>query len=184
MIPATAASAVGSFAACVGGVPGLYDMSGNLGEWGDACAANTGENDYCQVRGGWLGVDDTGGFLQCGSQQPEKRSVVGDTVASVAAANRSRRRTGSTSRSRARCWPRQGDSCRRCRTVLASAPLDGPVSAEFRGSRPRWPRFSAICYSAGGEATGDDAAAPFVAATAPFVAGAAAASSFLASFSI
>lgn len=38
---------VKSNAACVGGYPGLHDMSGNVDEWEDAC-----EGDKCPVRGG------------------------------------------------------------------------------------------------------------------------------------
>jgi formylglycine-generating enzyme required for sulfatase activity len=34
-------------ATCVGGVPGLFDMSGNVREWEDACEVND-----CRVRGG------------------------------------------------------------------------------------------------------------------------------------
>ena len=35
----------GSLASCEGGLPGLFDMSGNVGEWADAC-----EGDYCRSR--------------------------------------------------------------------------------------------------------------------------------------
>jgi formylglycine-generating enzyme required for sulfatase activity len=38
---------VGAAAMCVGGVPGLFDMSGNVREWEDACDVND-----CRVRGG------------------------------------------------------------------------------------------------------------------------------------
>jgi formylglycine-generating enzyme len=37
---------------CVGGVPGLFDMSGNLWEWDNSCNGNTGSDDNCHVRGG------------------------------------------------------------------------------------------------------------------------------------
>lgn len=37
---------------CVGGFPGLKDMSGNVDEWVDACAAQSGGTDNCLVRGG------------------------------------------------------------------------------------------------------------------------------------
>ncbi|MDI1430002.1 formylglycine-generating enzyme family protein [Polyangium sorediatum] len=43
---------VASLAGCVGGLPGLFDMSGNLSEWEDACDGTAGENDTCRRRGG------------------------------------------------------------------------------------------------------------------------------------
>jgi formylglycine-generating enzyme required for sulfatase activity len=49
---------VGSKATCQGGVPGLFDMSGNVGEWLDACevgiVSDAGPNagDYCLQAGG------------------------------------------------------------------------------------------------------------------------------------
>jgi formylglycine-generating enzyme required for sulfatase activity len=44
--------AVGSKPACVGGLPGLHDMSGNVLEWEDSCSGNTDGNDRCRIRGG------------------------------------------------------------------------------------------------------------------------------------
>jgi formylglycine-generating enzyme required for sulfatase activity len=49
---AGAAVVVGSLFGCQGGVPGVYDMSGNVWEWEDSCSGNTGVNDTCQARGG------------------------------------------------------------------------------------------------------------------------------------
>jgi len=43
---------VGSLTMCVGGVPGLFDMSGNVDEWDDGCSAATGKMDCCDTRGG------------------------------------------------------------------------------------------------------------------------------------
>jgi formylglycine-generating enzyme len=43
---------VGSFGDCVGGYAGLYDMSGNVREWVDACEGNAGAKDTCATRGG------------------------------------------------------------------------------------------------------------------------------------
>ncbi len=37
---------------CEGGYSGLYDMSGNVAEWEDSCAANGGATDQCLIRGG------------------------------------------------------------------------------------------------------------------------------------
>ena len=68
----TAASAAGAYTACVGGVPGLYDMSGNVAEWEDSCYAN----DACQVRGGWYGIDTNGAATRCDAGQTEPRSLV------------------------------------------------------------------------------------------------------------
>jgi sulfatase modifying factor 1 len=39
--------AVGSLSGCQGGVPGLFDMSGNVEEWQDSCDGNSGPNDAC-----------------------------------------------------------------------------------------------------------------------------------------
>jgi formylglycine-generating enzyme required for sulfatase activity len=45
---------VGSFTGCVGGYPGLYDMSGNVWEWEDSCqpASQMPKHDQCHARGG------------------------------------------------------------------------------------------------------------------------------------
>jgi formylglycine-generating enzyme required for sulfatase activity len=40
-----------SYPMCVGGFPGLYDMSGNVEEWVDACDKDTGAGDSCGVAG-------------------------------------------------------------------------------------------------------------------------------------
>jgi formylglycine-generating enzyme required for sulfatase activity len=54
-----AAVNVGTKSGCEGGVPGLYDMSGNAWEWQDSCDdagldgdARAPENDHCYKRGG------------------------------------------------------------------------------------------------------------------------------------
>jgi sulfatase modifying factor 1 len=46
--PTDVATATG----CVGGFPGLYDMSGNITEWEDSCDTVTGSTDNCAYRGG------------------------------------------------------------------------------------------------------------------------------------
>ncbi|MDB4937931.1 MAG: hypothetical protein JWP87_4903 [Labilithrix sp.] len=46
-----AALAPASSAACVGSAAGLFDMSGNVGEWEDACTA-IGPTGNCSIRGG------------------------------------------------------------------------------------------------------------------------------------
>ena len=45
---------VGSLAGCQGGVPGLFDMSGNVEEWQDACNGSSGMSDQC--------LDGTGAY--------------------------------------------------------------------------------------------------------------------------
>jgi formylglycine-generating enzyme required for sulfatase activity len=44
-------AAVGSFPGCEGGYPGLFDMSGNVAEYEDACSDEPGE-PKCRARGG------------------------------------------------------------------------------------------------------------------------------------
>jgi formylglycine-generating enzyme required for sulfatase activity len=58
-----AAAGVCSFSGCDGGLPGLCDMSGNVGEWEDACDTGAGLLDECHVRGGTF--QDQAGFLRC-----------------------------------------------------------------------------------------------------------------------
>jgi formylglycine-generating enzyme required for sulfatase activity len=50
---------VGSLPRCVGGMPGLFDMSGNVDEWTDGCSTNTGADDCCDTRGGGFGDTET-----------------------------------------------------------------------------------------------------------------------------
>jgi len=52
--------AVASFPGCVGGYPGIFDMSGSVWEWEDSCSGETGANDYCQIRGGSLNQNASG----------------------------------------------------------------------------------------------------------------------------
>ena len=58
------AIAPGSSAACrgtSGGYAEVYDMSGNVAEWEDACSADFGAQDSCRARGGdfWTGIATT-----------------------------------------------------------------------------------------------------------------------------
>ncbi len=43
---------VGSLSTCVGGMPGISDMNGNVWEWEDGCETSSGGNDSCLIRGG------------------------------------------------------------------------------------------------------------------------------------
>ena len=57
---------MGTSAGCVGGYPGIVDMSGNLGEWENACAPQGfGNPDACGVRGG--SYNDQSSTLTCTS---------------------------------------------------------------------------------------------------------------------
>jgi formylglycine-generating enzyme len=71
---------VASFPGCVGGVPGLYDMSGNVAEWEDSCTGNTGADDACSTQGGRVGVADSGAHMVCTTGQGFNRHVAIDTV--------------------------------------------------------------------------------------------------------
>jgi formylglycine-generating enzyme len=53
--------AVASLTGCEGGVPGLFDMSGNVEEWQNACNGETGGSDQC--------LDGTGAFDFGGSPE-------------------------------------------------------------------------------------------------------------------
>lgn len=53
-LDAGAPVAPGSMPGCAGNEPGLFDMSGNLGEWENSCEPPNGmaPNGYCMIRGG------------------------------------------------------------------------------------------------------------------------------------
>lgn len=64
---AGAVAPVGSFAKCVGGYPGIFDMSGNVAEWQDSCASTTGANDTCRQQAGAFSYSDpASSSTQCG----------------------------------------------------------------------------------------------------------------------
>jgi formylglycine-generating enzyme required for sulfatase activity len=55
---------VASFGGCVGGFPGIFDMSGNAEEWEDSCTAYTPDAaDSCRMRGG--APDDPASAASC-----------------------------------------------------------------------------------------------------------------------
>jgi formylglycine-generating enzyme required for sulfatase activity len=63
---------VGSLPRCVGGVPGLFDMSGNVEEWQDACQGDAGSGDLC--------LDGTGSFMfgstECDFEDNDSRNML------------------------------------------------------------------------------------------------------------
>jgi formylglycine-generating enzyme required for sulfatase activity len=60
---------------CVGGLPGLYDMSGNAWEWEDACQPpNGGESDSCLRRGASY-TTSTGDQTSCKAWQLTPRKT-------------------------------------------------------------------------------------------------------------
>jgi sulfatase modifying factor 1 len=75
---------VGSLPMCVGGVPGLFDMSGNVDEWDDGCDGTLGTGDCCDTRGGGFhdvetacGIGDVIPGLCPGRMRGETHSDVG-----------------------------------------------------------------------------------------------------------
>ena len=70
---------VGSKTGCEGGYPGLFDLSGNVEEWENACDADptvdTGTDDRCRARGGlWYPPGDTDYLGQCNADKTLTRS--------------------------------------------------------------------------------------------------------------
>jgi formylglycine-generating enzyme required for sulfatase activity len=69
---------VGSMAGCQGGLPGLFDMAGNVAEWVDAC-----KGSYCRFRGaGYRSNDPVEHFAGCsgvcsGNDKGLRSNVVG-----------------------------------------------------------------------------------------------------------
>ena len=59
---------VGSLSSCVGGYPGIFDMSGNVSEWEDNCD-DGGTNANCYLRGGSYEATSKGHpeWLKCSS---------------------------------------------------------------------------------------------------------------------
>lgn len=73
----TGTTDVGMFAQCVGGYPGIFDMSGNAREWEDSCSGST-----CMQRGGgWLDSQSSSPHsLRCDSAGMATRSQANNEV--------------------------------------------------------------------------------------------------------
>jgi formylglycine-generating enzyme required for sulfatase activity len=57
---------------CQGGYDGIYDLSGNVEEWVDACEGEAGEDDLCRIAGG--SAAGSGGELSCASHYADPRN--------------------------------------------------------------------------------------------------------------
>jgi sulfatase modifying factor 1 len=72
----TSSVRVATYPGCVGGVAGLYDMSGNVAEWSDHCDAYVGKDDYCAAEGGdYDPPNDSGDALICSLGQDFHRDL-------------------------------------------------------------------------------------------------------------
>jgi len=70
---------VGVMSGCVGGFDGIFDMSGNVREWEEACDASQGPDDVCRNRGGSFTLIDKD-YLGCASAFSAKRSTRDPTI--------------------------------------------------------------------------------------------------------
>jgi formylglycine-generating enzyme required for sulfatase activity len=76
--PADASIDVGSAPGCVGGSPGVFDMSGNVWEWEDSCETEDGAADLCRRRGGsFFSAADV---LTCAIGADDTRSMADDSI--------------------------------------------------------------------------------------------------------
>ena len=68
---------VGALPKCVGGYPGIHDMSGNVYEWENSCDGELGPNGGCRVRGGSI---YSAGYLACNSTNGGPRAFANDDL--------------------------------------------------------------------------------------------------------
>lgn len=71
---------VGSLAGCQGGVAGLFDMSGNVEEWQDACDNTSGASDMCLDGTGAFNFGDPPGGTRCDFSDSDSRNAQFDDV--------------------------------------------------------------------------------------------------------
>jgi formylglycine-generating enzyme required for sulfatase activity len=69
---------VATFPACVGGFPGIYDMTGNAREWIDSCSADKDNSDNCLIMGGDYTNDHNGSV--CTQNVTHNRDYTGDST--------------------------------------------------------------------------------------------------------
>ena len=69
---------VGQLESCNGGFPGLFDMSGNVSEWENACQSVTGMSDPCRIRGGAFVSGSA--TLECGAENSFEREASNASV--------------------------------------------------------------------------------------------------------
>jgi formylglycine-generating enzyme required for sulfatase activity len=72
--------AVGSRAQCAGGYAGLFDMSGNVAEWENACGSDGSGNDQCSVRGGSFASASVAQQLACDARQLVPRNSAASDI--------------------------------------------------------------------------------------------------------
>jgi formylglycine-generating enzyme required for sulfatase activity len=78
---ANVAQQVATLSECHSKEPGyeaVFDLSGNVAEWEDACLGNGGQNDECRMRGG--SFERSGDPLRCDAQFAEARSFIDRSV--------------------------------------------------------------------------------------------------------
>jgi formylglycine-generating enzyme required for sulfatase activity len=75
----TASASVATYPGCQGGIPGVYDMSGNIGEWTDECDAENANPalTVCERRGG--DYDNPAANSTCMYLSPAARSTATET---------------------------------------------------------------------------------------------------------
>ena len=66
--------------ACEGGYSGLENMSGNVREWEDSCAAAVGPDDRCLTRGGAFDSSGDAADLRCDTHDQRERSDTDVTI--------------------------------------------------------------------------------------------------------
>jgi formylglycine-generating enzyme required for sulfatase activity len=79
------AAPVKSFAKCVGGYPGIYDLAGNVEEWVDSCTdkgdAGDPRTDDCYEEGdGFRGPTSPAGVAQCVNIHSDKRAAMDEVI--------------------------------------------------------------------------------------------------------